>query len=89
MPVQVNFSRVCVFDGLLIAVCFLSNAMVMIVLGFDSRPGGGRRGFSSGFMRDYDGDREERVDRKDDGRDEKGTWDDVKGLVHFQIKMFW
>ncbi|XP_050968026.1 eukaryotic translation initiation factor 4Bb isoform X2 [Labeo rohita] len=47
--------------------------------GFDSR-GGGRRGFSSGFRRDYDdrrdgdryGDREERLDRRDDGRDERG-----------------
>lgn len=67
---------------LLIAVCFLSNAMAVIVLGFDSR-GGGRRGFSSGFRRDYDdrrdgdryGDREERLDRRDDGRDERGTRD--------------
>ncbi|KAK2889325.1 hypothetical protein Q8A67_014700 [Cirrhinus molitorella] len=47
--------------------------------GYDSR-GGGRRGFSSGFRRDYDdrrdgdryGDREERSDRRDDGRDERG-----------------
>ncbi|XP_016127507.1 eukaryotic translation initiation factor 4B-like isoform X1 [Sinocyclocheilus grahami] len=44
--------------------------------GYDSRGGGGRRGFSSGFRRDYDdqrdGDREERLDRRDDGREERG-----------------
>ncbi|XP_073707684.1 eukaryotic translation initiation factor 4Bb isoform X2 [Garra rufa] len=42
--------------------------------GFDSR-GGGRRGFSSGFRRDDGdryGDREERLDRRDDGREERG-----------------
>uniref|UniRef100_A0A672KAB4 Eukaryotic translation initiation factor 4B n=1 Tax=Sinocyclocheilus grahami TaxID=75366 RepID=A0A672KAB4_SINGR len=46
--------------------------------GYDSRGGGGRRGFSSGFRRDYDdqrdGDREERLDRRDDGREERGMW---------------
>uniref|UniRef100_A0A673HXB8 Eukaryotic translation initiation factor 4B n=1 Tax=Sinocyclocheilus rhinocerous TaxID=307959 RepID=A0A673HXB8_9TELE len=71
---QVNFSlRFCVFGVLLVSVCFVSNAMVVIVLGYDSR--GGRRGFSSGFRRDYDdrrdGDREERSDKRDDGRDER------------------
>lgn len=80
MIVQVNFSlRFCVFGVLLVNVCFVSNAMVVIVLGYDSR--GGRRGFSSGFRRDYDdrrdgdryGDREERSERRDDGRDERGT----------------
>ncbi|XP_056316161.1 eukaryotic translation initiation factor 4Bb isoform X3 [Danio aesculapii] len=44
--------------------------------GFDSR-GGGRRGFSSGFRRDYedrrDGDRfGDREDRRDEGREERG-----------------
>lgn len=76
----------CVFGGLLIAVCFVSNAMVVIVLGF----GGGRRGFSSGFRRDYDGregdrygDREERLDKRDDG----GTLDDVNAeITHFSFK---
>uniref|UniRef100_A0A8C1S2L3 Eukaryotic translation initiation factor 4B n=1 Tax=Cyprinus carpio TaxID=7962 RepID=A0A8C1S2L3_CYPCA len=40
--------------------------------GYDSRGGGGRRGFSSGFRRDYDGDREERSDRREEGREERG-----------------
>lgn len=91
MQVQVNFSLgFCVFGGLLIAVYFVSNAMVVIVLGF----GGGRRGFSSGFRRDYDGregdrygDREERLDRRDDGREERGTLDDVNAeITHFSFK---
>uniref|UniRef100_A0A8C2F8J7 Eukaryotic translation initiation factor 4B n=1 Tax=Cyprinus carpio TaxID=7962 RepID=A0A8C2F8J7_CYPCA len=40
--------------------------------GYDSRGGGGRRGFSSGFRRDFDGDREERSDRREEGREERG-----------------
>ncbi|XP_077054501.1 eukaryotic translation initiation factor 4Bb isoform X1 [Siphateles boraxobius] len=48
--------------------------------GFDSR-GGGRRGFSSGFRRDFDdrrdgdryGDREEHFDKRDDGREERAS----------------
>ncbi|XP_051563100.1 eukaryotic translation initiation factor 4Bb isoform X2 [Myxocyprinus asiaticus] len=47
--------------------------------GFDSR-GGGRRGFGTGFRRDFDdrrdgdrfGDREDRLDRRDDRREERG-----------------
>ncbi|XP_051986603.1 eukaryotic translation initiation factor 4Bb isoform X2 [Xyrauchen texanus] len=47
--------------------------------GFDSR-GGARRGFGTGFRRDFDdrrdgdrfGDREDRPDRRDDGREERG-----------------
>ncbi|KAG1942557.1 eukaryotic translation initiation factor 4Bb isoform X2 [Pimephales promelas] len=49
--------------------------------GYDSRGGGGRRGFSSGFRRDFDdrrdgdryGDREEHFDRRDDGREERAS----------------
>lgn len=47
-------------------------------LGFESR-GGGRRAFGSGFRRDYDdrrdGDRygEDRYERRDDRREDRGT----------------
>ncbi|TRZ02541.1 hypothetical protein DNTS_026587 [Danionella cerebrum] len=41
--------------------------------GFDSRGGGGRQGFGSGFRRDYDDRRDGyREDRRDDAREERG-----------------
>ena len=61
---------------------------LVVFLGFDSRSGGGgRRAFGSGFRRDYDdnrgsndrfgdrdryGDREDRYEKREERRDERG-----------------
>uniref|UniRef100_H3CP11 Eukaryotic translation initiation factor 4B n=1 Tax=Tetraodon nigroviridis TaxID=99883 RepID=H3CP11_TETNG len=39
--------------------------------GYDSRSGGGRRAFGSGFRRDYDDSRGNRYERRDDRREER------------------
>uniref|UniRef100_A0A673MWV7 Eukaryotic translation initiation factor 4B n=1 Tax=Sinocyclocheilus rhinocerous TaxID=307959 RepID=A0A673MWV7_9TELE len=60
--------------------------------GYDSRGGGGRRGFSSGFRRDYDdqrdGDREERLDRRDDGREERACLRRVTLLIPAGLPLY-
>lgn len=52
----------------------------IVHIGYDSRGGGGRRPFGSGFRRDYDdsrgsgdryGDRDDRYDKRDDRHDRR------------------
>lgn len=73
---------------------FTASSFLPVFSGFDSRGGGGRRAFGSSFRRDYEdgrgsndrfgdrdryGDREDRFERRDERREERGEFT----LMHF------